>query len=485
MSLAYRILILAALATSAFAQSAVDSGSTPVAPVAEGKALEEVTHKLDDLDQQIKVLQRLRENDLDSASSVTKSAAKIQAGASGLWIRSPDSTFGFRPRAIVRIGANWDLDDEQNKTLDNAQVQTARLGFDFALYKFVEGKVNLDVSKGNAAALQDGYLSLKLAPWVAVGAGKFQVPLGWERFISPSDLLFYDRALPSQIAPNRDVGLQFAGKLGNGVVEYAVGAFDGGSDGSNIDKDFNDDKDLYGRLWLAPARNTGIELLEGLGFGVGVSGGQHDGAVPSSYKTTSGNTFFSWNAADSLDGHGFRIAPQLAWTAGSYAVWGEWIASREVVYRGAATTITTDSVSGKIVYGTAKSTTAKPSKSLWTTAWQVGASWVLTGEDASFGGVKPAHPWGKDGWGALELSGRISQLVVSDAAFHGAAYADSTKSARQALSYGGAINWHLVKGTRLQAGYERTQFKDGAATGKVVRDRKPENQLFLIASTSI
>ena len=89
----------------------------------------------------------------------------------------------------------------------------------------------------------------------------------------------------------------------------------------------------------------------------------------------------------------------------------------------------------------------------------------------------------------MELAARVSQLTADDDAFHAASYADSTKSAREALSYGAAVNWHLAKGTRVQVGYERTQFEDGAvvdpaAKVKVVRDRKSENQLFAIASTS-
>jgi phosphate-selective porin OprO/OprP len=445
--------------------------------------------KLDALDGQIKILQRLREIDKEDAAAAAVAAPKIQAEAGGIWIRSADSSFGFRPRGIVRTGANWDLDDKNNVTTDLFQLQTARLGSDVVLGKVVEGRVLLDISKGNSAALQDGYFDLKLAPWAVVRTGKFQTPLGWERSLSSSDLLFYDRALPSQIAPNRDVGFQLSGTVGKGVFEYAFGVFDGGTDGSNIDKDVNDDKDLYARVVLSPAKNSGETWLEGLSLGIAGSGGNHTNIASSSYKTTSGNTFFSWNSTDSLGGTGWRIAPQLSWTASSYALWGEWIGSREVVFRGAATTFTTDSVSKSVVYGTAKKTTALGGKAFFTQAWQGGLSWVVTGEDASFSGVKPRHPFGKDGWGALELAARISQLVADENAFHGASYADSTKSAKEALSFGAAVNWHLVKGTRLQAGYERTQFSDGAvvdptAKVKVVRDRKPENQLFVVASTS-
>lgn len=425
----------------------------------------------EELENRIKVLERLREVDLEEAEAAAKTAPRIQADAGGFWIRSADSTWQFRPRALVRLGANWDLNDENDKTTDQFQGQTVRLGFDATLAKFVEAKLQLDISKGNGAALQDGYLDVKLAPWLRGRVGKFQVPLGWERNLSPSDLAFYDRALPSQIAPNRDIGAQAWGQIAGGVAEYAVGLFNGGADGSNIDKDVNDDKDLYARVWLQPAKKSGNEWLEGLGLGVGGSYGFHSASLTSGYKTTSGSTFFTWNAADSSNGEGWRIAPQLAWTASSFSLFGEWIRSVENIRRGGSAPL--------------------PGYELAASAWQAGASWVLTGEDAAFaGGVKPRHPFGKDGGlGAFELAARVSQLSVDDDAFR-KGYADSLKSARSALAWGASLNWHLIKGTRVQVGFERTGFEQGAAyndaKGKatVQRDRKSENQLFVVAGTS-
>jgi phosphate-selective porin OprO/OprP len=478
-------LLLTAIAT-AFGQAGPDSSQASGPSVGE---------RLDGVESQVKILKRLRENDIEDAAAVAAAAPKIQADGSGFWIRSADSSWQFRPRAIVRLGANWQLDNPGDNGSDIFQPQTIRFGFDASLTKAVDARFILDASKGNAAALKDGYFDLKFAPWAVARLGKFQVPLGLERFVSPSDLLFYDRALPSQIAPDRDVGAQLGGKLLKGAVEYAAGVFDGGADGTNIDKDANNDKDLYGRLWLVPAKSSGNEWFEGLGFGVGASGGYHSNAVPSAYKTTtSGVTFFSWNSTDSLQGTGYRISPQLSWTAQSFWLWGEWIHSQEGIYRGAATT-TTDSVgtgaaNKGLVYRTAKATTYLGPANLGQSAWQVGASWVVTGEDASAsGGVKPRHPFGPDGWGALELAARVSGLEVDPDAFHGAAYADSTKSAKSALQYGAVAVWHIVRGTRLQFGYERTQFEEGASVNpsakvKVVRDAKPDNELFAISSVS-
>jgi len=58
---------------------------------------------------------------------------------------------------------------------------------------------------------------------------------------------------------------------------------------------------------------------------------------------------------------------------------------------------------------------------------------VLTGEEASYKGVKPKRPFDlKNGaWGAFELAARYSQLHVDGDAFP--VFADLTKAAKEAL----------------------------------------------------
>ena len=133
-----------------------------------------------------------------------------------------------------------------------------------------------------------------------------------------------------------------------------------------------------------------------------------------------------------------------------------------------------------------------------TTAWQAGISWVVTGEDASEKGVKPRHPFdgsANGGYGAFEIATRISGLSIGDEAFP--VLADTAKSSSGALAWAVSATWHIVRGTRIQAAFERTTFEGGdirfdhvhvdskgRSDAFVVRDRKPENILSVIASTA-
>ena len=59
--------------------------------------------------------------------------------------------------------------------------------------------------------IQDAYVTGRFEPAFQVTAGKFKSPVGLERLQSASDIRFVARGFPTQLAPNRDIGLQVAG----------------------------------------------------------------------------------------------------------------------------------------------------------------------------------------------------------------------------------------------------------------------------------
>ena len=108
------------------------------------------------------------------------------------------------------------------------------------------------------------------------------------------------------------------------------------------------------------------------------------------------------------------------------------------------------------------------------------AGYVLTGEDASFKGVKPSQPYaiGGDGFGAVELVARVGNLSIDDDAFVDTAatrLANPDVSAKKADSYGVGVNWYLTQNAKLTADYNETRFEGGAAAGA---DRNTEKALF-------
>src|SRR5437660_952971 len=80
-------------------------------------------------------------------------------------------------------------------------------------------------------------------------------------------------ALPTAVAPARDIGILALGDLMGGVVSYAGGVVNGVPDGTPADLDTNDGKDLVGRVVVKPLTRSPSHPLAGLGVALAASTG--------------------------------------------------------------------------------------------------------------------------------------------------------------------------------------------------------------------
>ena len=98
-------------------------------------------------------------------------------------------------------------------------------------------------------------------------------------------------------------------------------------------------------------------------------------------------------------------------------------------------------------------------------AWQAQASLLLTGEDATFAGVVPIHPFelAARHYGAVQVAARYSELLVDPATFP--TFADPTKSADRATNFAGDLNWYFTYNFRAGLEFDWTNFDGGAPQG--------------------
>jgi phosphate-selective porin OprO and OprP len=124
----------------------------------------------------------------------------------------------------------------------------------------------------------------------------------------------------------------------------------------------------------------------------------------------------------------------------------------------------------------------------------VTVSYLLTGEDASFQGVKPRHNFDfGNGWGAWEFVGRYSEMHLDSDTFkdpNGASFvggfANLSESPKSARSWTVGLNWYLNQNVRAAVNYSETKFDGGAGIGTTpineagsnVQDR-PDERVFL------
>ena len=186
-----------------------------------------------------------------------------------------------RSSCALRGGVQYDgrffADDTADAAINTFALRRVRADFVGTLYSLYEFRLYTDFANSQVELL-DAYLDARFSPAVRVRAGKFKVPMGLERLQSAWVVLFPERGYPTALVANRDVGVQVHGVVGDGVLEYAAGVFNGGVDGGNQDLDAGDGKDVVGRVFVQPfARTAGP--FRGLGLGIAASTGTQEGSA--------------------------------------------------------------------------------------------------------------------------------------------------------------------------------------------------------------
>jgi phosphate-selective porin OprO/OprP len=420
--------------------------------------------RIEELEQQVKILSRKQEIDSEHAAEKAKTTPTVSIGSSGLTVRSADTNFTMRVHGYIQADSRVFIGDGIPVN-DTFLLRRVRPVIEGSVFEKFDYKLMLDFASGinsvagNNGFLQDAYVNARLFPEFQIQAGKFKEPVGLERLQSAQYLLFVERAFPTQLVPNRDAGVQLQGEVAEGVFSYAAGVFNGVQDGGSDDIEIaDDDKDFAGRLFAHPFKNTSIAPLQGLGFGIAGTYGDQEGALRN-YVTPGQQRFFAYRTDATgtgpnvvADGTHWRFSPQAYWYYGPFGVLGEYVVSSQKVRQAGG------------------GAGAGSFESLEHDAWQVAASYMLTGEDNSFRGITPRRPFtlGGGGWGAWQVAARVSQLNLDDKTFP--IYANPRTSASSALEFAGGINWYLNRNVSLYFDYEHTQFKGGEGSAVTAQD---------------
>ena len=411
--------------------------------------------RVDALDQEIRILQRLRELAADSAATAAKDRQSATANAKdGFSIKSADGKYSIRFRGYLQSDGRFYPNNETVPTVDNLLIRRARPIIEAAVGRYFEFRVMPDFG-GATPAIYDAYWDGKFAPEFSVRAGKFKPPVGLERLQSATDIAFAERGLPTNLVPSRDIGLQISGDISEGLVAYQVGVFNGVPDLANGGDDLSDAKDFAARVFVQPFKSGSFRPL---GFGFAASTGFERGNTTTpglpTYRTPGQQTLFRYNSSATTpannvyaDGKRLRLSPQGYYYTGSLGLLGEYVISRNEVTRAGETA------------------------ELEHTAWQAQGSYFLTGEKGSFRSPTPKRPFDlkEGGFGALELVARYGELSLDEASFP--TYATITASVQKAKAWGVGVNWHFTRAVKVGVDYERTTFLGGATTG----DRPAEN----------
>jgi phosphate-selective porin OprO and OprP len=437
--------------------------------------------EIDDQKQRLAVLERKLELQEEAAKAAAATAPRITINASRFQIGSTDNSNFVRIRGTLHADNRVYSGDSVPETADTFILRRVRPTIEGTFGGIYDFRFMPDFASGRTAII-DAYIAARFKPGATLTVGKFKPPVGLERLQSSADIRFIERALPTLLVPNRDLGVQLSGEFSGGAFTYQVGYFNGVTDGQSSDNlatpdvEVDTKGDYAARVFFQPFVNSENFNLRGLGFGLGSTWIDADGSAAntalSSYRSAGQQNVFAYRAntatgatpnnATYADGQRLRLAPQFYYYRGSFGVLGEYTQVEQDVTRVIGATVRSDTLTHS--------------------AWQTQFSWFITGEEESFRGYTPASTFvpGKPGTGAWELVARYHELDVDDATFAGGAlsFANPLTAASKVTAYGVGVNWYPWNTVKLSANYEISQFEGGAANGIAVADRADERAFF-------
>ena len=360
---------------------------------------------------------------------------------------------------VIQVGMRAQLDgryavnDSAGAFTDTFLIRRFRPNLQGRLLRHFEFYFNPDFA-GGTLVVQDAYVDAVFSTAFRVRFGKFKTPLGLERLTSANSLVFIERALPTWVLPNRDVGVQVLGDVADNTVSYMAAVVNGATDFGSTDLDTNDDKEIAGRVVVRPLARRRASTLNGLGIGIaGATGAVKE--LPVLKTATLFQPYFSYATAATGEGDRVRVTPQAFYYYKSFGATGEYARSAQMIRNGAVTA------------------------DIMHRAWEVSASYVLTGEPVTERAVRPRHDFDFGGGhlGAIQVAARYHALQVDqDAISLGLA---TPGSSHKASAFTAGVNWYLNPFVKYVFNFERTVF-DGDPHGP----RPPEHALAFEAQLS-
>ena len=433
------------------------------------KQLEHRVDTLEGLDQKVKVIYRKLEVQQETVQAEQQRALSmpvVTANENGFSLSSPNHDYNLNLSGIIQGDGRFftsGSDKDVGSTFFLNRVRPILTG---SLGQYYNFNITPDFGQGKVT-LQDAYINMTYWDYASLRAGKFKAPLDLERLQSDRDLEFSERSEIQNIVPNRDTGFSLHGRLLDGRVFYDAALMNGVPDNTaadTTDLDNNDGKDFVGRIFATPFELSETRWLKGLGFGFAGSYGDERGTTTSVYRTYGMSTWFSYNSGVTASGLRTRLEPQ------AYYYWRGLGLMAEYAQDEHSLNLFTTKGSAPFKRLIDRTDTFTD------TGYMAQASYILTGEDASYGWVKPYHSFDpRNGFfGAWEVAARISNVAAQTRQFQ-LGFANPGLSAKTATEFAAGINWYLTPNVKWQFDYANTFFNGGAGTAADVKDRPNES----------
>ncbi|MFM8342273.1 MAG: porin, partial [Methylomonas sp.] len=191
-----------------------EQATSPTAVAKPSPEVEKLKTKVNTLERKFEVEQEV------TAANALK-LPKFNADGEGFSIASQDGKHQVRIRGAVQgDGRFWADDNARNRSAvgvsgsgipDQFQLKQARVWLEGKFFDNIYFKIMPDFAATNI--LPDAYLDYAYKSYAGLSVGKQKTPLSLERLQGDADGMFLERAFPTYLANNRDVGIMLHGEF--------------------------------------------------------------------------------------------------------------------------------------------------------------------------------------------------------------------------------------------------------------------------------
>lgn len=378
-----------------------------------------------------------------AAEKKTTPGAKIDFKR-GFSIESADGENNLRLSGRLQADYKQYLGTDPNN--DSFFIRRARLALMGTFRKYYQFSVEPEFGQGSSR-LNDAFLNVKYVPYAQLIFGQFKVPFLMEELHSDNWIDFAERSLADNFAPSRDLGMMLHGNIAKDLIYYQLGIFNGLK--LNVASDVDDQKDVAGRITIAPFSRLDTPFLKDFHIGGAFTTGIEHTTKPStdwwksSFKTAggAGTTFLQFQDTVVQNGNRTRLGGELAWLVGPVSLKSEYVTLQLNDLRN-----------------------GNKSGSFTGNAGYASVGWFLTGEHEPWKNglpqaITPKSPFvfGRGGTGAFQLLGRYEWLDM-DKGLLTNGFVDGTKFTNKASGYTFGLTWYPNEVVRFMLNYTHTNF---------------------------
>ncbi len=325
----------------------------------------------------------------ESPAKPVGAPVKVSAGSEGFVLQSADGDYRLRVGGYVQGDGRFFASDADKLGIDTFLLRRARPQLQGTLAKRFDFYFMSDFG-GGTAVVQDAYLDARFSPLLRLRVGKFKPPVGLERLQSGIEpAVRRARRCRHCWCPTATSAIQLARRRRHRRLRLCGLAAERHRR-RRQQRRRHERRQGARRPRLPPAvqEAAGSPLAASASASPGRSGSRR--ARPCRATARPGQlTFFSYRSGVTFDGTRQRLSPQGYFYVGPFGLLAEYVRLEHEAARRTACLV-----------------------QVRNEAWQVAASFVLTGEKAAFTAVTPAKPFdpAKGQWGAFELAARVHQL---------------------------------------------------------------------------